>query len=136
MTKQAEEFTPELNRKIAEAMLTPSSSIKQTWINNIAPYIMPYATNVTNAISLAVSETEAEQQAQADNAAGYLRAIEILYNELDDQERQSVDVQSVVIACLSSGLTMNDVYKVAAVKRGDPDNPSFQQAMKSKDRSG
>ena len=99
-TKPAENFTPELNRHLAEAMLEPSDT-SRGWVDTIGAYIMPFTNRLVDSFNyLAAFAASGAAMHDESTAAEFVSAIAGLVLELPPEERCRVDLSEVMpIAC-------------------------------------
>ena len=155
-TKGAEVFTPQLNRLLAESMLTVKSRAVG-WVECMGSAITPYTNTLVSMLSYVTTYGTVSAEVDETDAASLLAGIAALYSELDDDDQLSFgDLVMHEVAPIAAGTRLPSTvanvysewrvaqpgeaesarfaYKVAAVKQGDADNPTYKQAMAGKER--
>ena len=133
-TKSAENFTSELNRALAEALLSPKPSTAG-WLAAVGSVIEPFAN--LRRISVSVGLAGLDQSIDENDAGELLQGIMDRYLELDDEgmlEARGImgAVHPIAEAYYETRAT---ALKVAAANRNTADHPTYKQAMSGPDRA-
>ena len=147
-TKPAENFTPQLNRSLAEAMLSGVSR-SVSWIAAMSSRVAPYTNALVDKLSYVLTDATVGSQVDEDDPYSMLRGILALYSELDDSDLpwgyavlRDVAPYAAVLANssgrsaheLQPAVDINGLFAVAEAKRGDQDNPTHKQAFAGPER--
>ena len=160
-TKPAEQFTPTMNRMLAEAFLTPKSR-QVGWVESIGSAIEPFTNDQVSSVGYLAGMAAADLHAKdGEDPLLLLESIASMYSELgpDEQARGAAIMGEVASIGLSlepesttwrsalaagemqGGTWKNETFvfnacamKVATAKQGSEDFPSFKQAMSGPDR--
>ena len=148
-TKAAEHFTPELNRRLARALLAPQPAADMypiSWNSSIYSAIAPFTNHFVDSFSYLASAADMQLKVNEEDPHSLLRGIMNGYLELDDAARQDVSLTEVcpIAAHLAGGLeadtslthdTWVDAFAISMSKQGGSDNPYYKQAMSGPERT-
>ena len=147
-TKPAEQFTPELNRLLAESFLAPQPA-SAGWLASIGSRIEPFSNRLFDTLSSVGLMAGLDAQEATDPRADpheMVRLARAMREEVNPEDEHTADEilgeMTRLVAAMDhwqpddrfTSPTWSEAYSVAAVQRNSSDKPNFRQAMNGPER--
>ena len=141
LTKPAERFTSDLNKRLAMAMLTPKSR-SEGWLACMSSHVEPFTSARVSPVSHTATYATIAAHVDEADADSLLQGIAALFHELPEEDvawGESVLAEIAPFLEHTSPTTIDllessAAWAVAKIKKGDADNPTYKQAMAGPER--